>query len=109
SFVEFKARLSPPLEPLRPGGYDFARDMYFRLSPDEISRTYALVFSMSALVVPASSLCRDSGRPRVRFLAGPTCGSSGSPSLRTCRPWLAIWPVVAPDLRSLTTAVARSP
>jgi competence protein ComEC len=29
SFVEFKARLTPPLEPLRPGGYDFARDMYF--------------------------------------------------------------------------------
>jgi competence protein ComEC len=30
AFVEFKARLSPPLEPLRPGGYDFARDMYFQ-------------------------------------------------------------------------------
>jgi competence protein ComEC len=30
SFVEFRARLSPPLEPLRPGGYDFARDMYFQ-------------------------------------------------------------------------------
>jgi competence protein ComEC len=30
SFVEFKARLSPPLEPLRPGGYDYARDMYFQ-------------------------------------------------------------------------------
>jgi len=30
SFVEFAARLSPPLEPLRPGGYDFARDMYFQ-------------------------------------------------------------------------------
>ena len=30
SFVEFKAGLSPPLEPLRPGGYDFARDMYFQ-------------------------------------------------------------------------------
>src|SRR5499427_9827615 len=30
SFVEFKARLSAPLEPLRPGGYDFARDMYFQ-------------------------------------------------------------------------------
>src|SRR5712692_7084206 len=29
-FVEFKARLSPPLEPLRPGGYDFARDLYFQ-------------------------------------------------------------------------------
>jgi competence protein ComEC len=29
-FVQFKARLSPPLQPLRPGGYDFARDMYFQ-------------------------------------------------------------------------------
>jgi competence protein ComEC len=30
SFVSFKARLTPPLAPLRPGGYDFARDMYFQ-------------------------------------------------------------------------------
>jgi competence protein ComEC len=30
SFIAFKARLSPPLEPLRPGGYDFARDLYFQ-------------------------------------------------------------------------------
>ncbi|MBI2717119.1 MAG: ComEC family competence protein [Rhizobiales bacterium] len=30
SFVELKAHLSPPLAPLRPGGYDFARDMYFQ-------------------------------------------------------------------------------
>jgi competence protein ComEC len=30
SFVEFKARLSPPLAPLRPGGYDFARDLFFQ-------------------------------------------------------------------------------
>jgi competence protein ComEC len=29
SFVSFKAHLSPPLQPLRPGGYDFARDLYF--------------------------------------------------------------------------------
>jgi competence protein ComEC len=28
SFVRVKAHLSPPLPPLRPGGYDFARDMY---------------------------------------------------------------------------------
>ena len=28
-FIEFKARLVPPLQPLRPGGYDFARDLYF--------------------------------------------------------------------------------
>jgi competence protein ComEC len=30
SFVEFHARLGPPVEPLRPGGYDFARDLYFQ-------------------------------------------------------------------------------
>jgi competence protein ComEC len=30
SFVTFKARLTPPLEPLMPGGYDFARAMYFQ-------------------------------------------------------------------------------
>lgn len=29
-YVAFKAHLSPPLAPLRPGGYDFARDMYFQ-------------------------------------------------------------------------------
>jgi competence protein ComEC len=30
SFVAFKAHLSPPLSPLRPGGYDFARGMYYQ-------------------------------------------------------------------------------
>jgi competence protein ComEC len=30
SYVSFRARLSPPLAPLRPGGYDFARDLYFQ-------------------------------------------------------------------------------
>src|SRR5262249_31622820 len=30
TFVEFKARLSPPLEPLRPGCYECARDMYLQ-------------------------------------------------------------------------------
>jgi competence protein ComEC len=29
SYVSLRARLNPPLEPLRPGGYDFARDLYF--------------------------------------------------------------------------------
>ncbi len=29
SFVELKARLLPPLAPMRPGSYDFARDMFF--------------------------------------------------------------------------------
>jgi competence protein ComEC len=30
SFVELKARLLPPLAPLRPGAYDFSRDMFFQ-------------------------------------------------------------------------------
>ena len=30
SFVQLKARLMPPLAPLRPGSYDFARDMFFQ-------------------------------------------------------------------------------
>jgi competence protein ComEC len=30
SFVELKARLLSPLSPLRPGSYDFGRDMYFQ-------------------------------------------------------------------------------
>src|SRR5947207_13482343 len=30
SFVELTARLQPPLTPLRPGSYDFGRDMYFQ-------------------------------------------------------------------------------
>jgi len=29
-FVELKARLQPPLAPLRPGSYDFSRDMFFQ-------------------------------------------------------------------------------
>ena len=30
SFIALRARLHPPLTPLRPGGYDFARDYYFQ-------------------------------------------------------------------------------
>jgi competence protein ComEC len=30
SYVELKARLQPPLAPLRPGSYDFSRDMFFQ-------------------------------------------------------------------------------
>jgi competence protein ComEC len=30
AYVSFQARLNPPLAPLRPGGYDFARDLYFQ-------------------------------------------------------------------------------
>jgi hypothetical protein len=30
SFVDLKARLLPPLAPLRPGAYDFSRDLFFQ-------------------------------------------------------------------------------
>jgi competence protein ComEC len=30
TFVQVMARLNPPLRPLRPGGYDFSRDLYFQ-------------------------------------------------------------------------------
>ena len=30
SFVQLKARLMPPLSPVRPGSYDFSRDMFFQ-------------------------------------------------------------------------------
>jgi competence protein ComEC len=30
SFVEVKASLEPPLQPLEPGSYDFARDLFFQ-------------------------------------------------------------------------------
>jgi competence protein ComEC len=30
SFVELKARLQPPLQPLRPGSYNFSRDLFFQ-------------------------------------------------------------------------------
>ena len=51
SFVELKARLQPPLTPVRPGSYDFARDMYFQgigasgfvMGPDiEIANTVSM-------------------------------------------------------------------
>ena len=30
SFIEVKAMLDPPLQPLMPDSYDFARDLYFQ-------------------------------------------------------------------------------
>ncbi|MBC7052084.1 DUF4131 domain-containing protein, partial [Salmonella enterica subsp. enterica serovar Enteritidis] len=30
SFVQVKARLLPPIAPVQPGSYDFARDMFFQ-------------------------------------------------------------------------------
>src|SRR6202000_2379630 len=59
SFVELKARLLPPLAPLRPGSYDFARDLFFQ-------GIGASGFAMGAIrTVPPP----DSGGLRLRYAA----------------------------------------
>jgi competence protein ComEC len=59
SFVELKARLMPPLAPLRPGSYDFGRDMFF-------SGIGASGFVMGAIKTAAPP---DSGGLRLRYAA----------------------------------------
>ena len=59
SFVELKARLMPPLAPLRPGSYDFGRDMFF-------SGIGASGFAMGAIKTAAPP---DSGGVRLRYAA----------------------------------------
>ena len=59
SFVQLKARLMPPLAPLRPGSYDFSRDMFFQ-------GLGASGFAMGAITtVPPP----DSGGIRLRYAA----------------------------------------
>jgi competence protein ComEC len=59
SFVELKARLMPPLAPLRPGSYDFARDLFFQ-------GIGASGFAMGAIRTAAPP---DSGGLRLRYAA----------------------------------------
>ena len=51
SYVAFKARLTPPLAPLRPGGYDFARAMYFQ----RIGASGYALGKIKALAAPVAS------------------------------------------------------
>jgi competence protein ComEC len=59
SFVQLKARLMPPLAPLRPGSYDFARDMFFQ-------GIGASGFAMGAITVAAPP---QAGGLRLRYAA----------------------------------------
>lgn len=51
SYVELKARLSPPFTALRPGAYDFARDIYFQ----RIEASGFVLGAIKPLAAPASS------------------------------------------------------
>lgn len=59
SFVELKARLLPPLAPLRPGSYDFARDLFFQ-------GIGASGFAMGAIKTAEAP---DSGGIKLRYAA----------------------------------------
>ena len=59
SFVQLKARLMPPLAPLRPGSYDFSRDMFFQ-------GIGASGFAMGAITASAPP---DAGGWRLRYAA----------------------------------------
>ncbi len=59
SFVQLKARLLPPLSPVRPGSYDFSRDMFFQ-------GIGASGFVMGAIT---ASIPPDAGGLRLRYAA----------------------------------------
>ena len=59
SFVQLKARLMPPISPVRPGSYDFSRDMFFQ-------GIGASGFVMGAITASAPP---DTGGLRLRYAA----------------------------------------
>ncbi|MCK1572721.1 ComEC/Rec2 family competence protein [Bradyrhizobium sp. 174] len=59
SFVQLKARLMPPLAPVRPGSYDFSRDMFFQ-------GIGASGFAMGAITVASPP---ETGGLRLRYAA----------------------------------------
>jgi competence protein ComEC len=85
AFVEAKAQLNPPLQPLRPGSYDFARDLYFqRLGASGfVHGTVKVVTPPSAagLRMRANAFVqgvRDAIDARIRAVLGGDVGSIAS-------------------------------
>ena len=67
SFVAFKAHLAPPLAPLRPGGYDFARDMYFqRIGASGYALGTIKIVPPPASARPLAALCRAASTASAR-------------------------------------------
>jgi competence protein ComEC len=64
SFVALKARLNPPLAPLRPGGYDFARDLFFQ-------RIGATCFALGAIKLAEPALALREAKQRSAAREGP--------------------------------------
>ena len=87
SFVELKARLQPPLAPLRPGSYDFARDMYFQ----GIGASGFVTGTVQSVVPPSAAgcrcamphSCRDCAMASTRA-SEPRSMATGAPSLPPC-------------------------
>ena len=85
TFVSLRARLMPPLQPLRPGGYDFARDLYFQgigatgfvlgaIRLAEPPRPPGLMLQLSATI----SAMRDAIDARIRSAAPGDRGAIAS-------------------------------
>ncbi len=71
AFIELKARFNPPLRLLRPGGYDFARDLYFQ-------RIGATGFAPGAI----KTLDPPVRAGFVAALCGRSCRACATPSTR---------------------------
>ena len=85
TFIKVTARLNPPLRPLRPGGYDFSRDLYFQRIGATGFATGALAIA-EAPVPPSAWLryatfiegIRDAIDSRIRAAVAGDAGSIAS-------------------------------
>ena len=79
SFVELKARLQPPLAPLRPGSYDFGRDMYFQ----GIAASGFVIGAIKTVTAPETAGCRCATPPSCRTCAMRSMREFGPRSMAT--------------------------
>ena len=85
AFVEVKAQLNPPLQPLRPGSYDFARDLYFQ-------RIGASGFVHGAVKIVNAA----GGGKRCACAPTPSSRDCATRSMRASAPWSRATPAPSP-------------